>query len=188
MKFIAVAILITTMSVAVCAQRPRAIETTPADATKATPAPAPQSMIAKYEGGIFGYTKTIEGTLHFDDTNQRLLFRNKQGKELFFIPYNAVIAAFGDTQKRQPAAATVAQHVPILGAGLLGLIKTKVRYLTVQFNDPDTHVSGMTSFRLANKGLVESVVFALANKAGLTPRGEIYVRKKDTAEVTKTTP
>ena len=188
MKFIAIALLITMMGVAGYAQRPRAIETTPADASKATPAPAPQSMKAKYEGGIFGYNKTMEGTLAFDDTNQRLLFRNKQGKELFFIPYNAVVATFGDTQKRRPGAATVAQHIPIMGAGLLGLIKTKVRYLTLQFNDPDTNVSGMTSFRLANKELVESVVFALANKAGLTPRGEIYVRKKETAEVMKTTP
>jgi len=183
MKIIAIALLTTTMSVAATAQRPRAIETTPADASKATPAPAPQSMKAKYEGGIFGYNKTMEGTLQFDDTNQRLLFRNKQQKEQFFIPYLAVNAAFGDTQKRRPGAASVAQHIPIFGAGLLGLIKTKVRYLTVQFNDPDTHVSGVTSFRLDNKDLVDSVVFALANKSGLTPRGEIYVRKKDTAEV-----
>ena len=183
MKLIAIALLITTTGVAVCAQRPRAIDTTPANAAKATPAPAPQSMKAKYEGGIFGYNKTMEGTLNFDDTNQRLLFKNKQQKELFFIPYNAVNATFGDTQKRRPAAATVAQHIPILGAGLLGLIKTKVRYLTVQYSDPDTNVSGVTSFRLENKELVERVVYALANKSGLTPRGEIYVRKKDTAEV-----
>lgn len=188
MRLIGLALLMATLALTVSAQRPRAMETTPADASKATPAPAPQSMKAKYEGGIFGYNKTMEGTLHFDDTNQRLLFRNKQQKELFFIPYNAVNAAFGDTQKRRPAAASVAQHIPILGAGLLGLIKTKVRYLTVQYNDPDTHVSGVTSFRLDNKNLVESVVFALANKAGLTPRGEIYVRKKDTAGVVVTRP
>ena len=187
MKLIGIVFLITTMSVAVCAQRPRAMETTPTDASKAAPAPAPQSMKAKYEGGIFGYNKTMEGTLSFDDTNQRLLFRDNKQKEKFFIPYNAVMATFGDTQKRRPGAATVAQHIPIMGAGLLGLIKTKVRYLTVQYNDPDTNVAGVTSFRLANKDLVEQVVYALANKAGLTPRGEIYVRKKDTAEVIKKT-
>jgi len=188
MKLIGIILLTGAMGVVVCAQRPRAMETTPTDASKATPAPAPQSMKAKYEGGIFGYNKTMEGTLIFDDTNKRLLFRNKERKDLFFIPYNAVVAAFGDTQKRRPGAATVAQHIPILGAGLLGLIKTKVRYLTLQYNDPDTHVSGVTSFRLANKDLVDSVVFALANKSGLTPRGEIYVRKKESAEVKKTTP
>jgi hypothetical protein len=187
MKLIGI-LLLSTMAVTVCAQRPRSIETGPTDASKATPAPAPQSMKAKYEGGILGHNSTMEGTLHFDDVNKRLLFRNKQQKEMFFIPYNAVDLVFADTQKRQPGAATVAQHVPLMGAGLLGLIKTKVRYLTVQYNDPDTHVSGTTSFRLANKDLVDSVVFALANKSGLTPRGEVYVRKRDTAEVTQTTP
>ena len=187
MKLIGIMLLTVAMGMVVCAQRPRAIDTTPVNATKATPAPAPQSMKAKYEGGIFG-CKAQEGTLSFDDTNQRLLFRDKRQKELFFIPYNAVASAFADTQKRRPAAATVGQHVPILGMGLLGLIKTKVRYLTLQYSDPDTNVSGVTSFRLENKDLVDSVVFAVANKSGLSPRGEIYVRKKESAEVLKTTP
>lgn len=188
MKLIGILLLMGTMGVVVCAQRPRAIDTAATDASKATPGPAPQTMKAKYEGGIFGYNRTIEGSLSFDDTNNRLLFRDKKQKELFFIPYNAVISAFADTQKRRPAAATVAQNVPFLGFGLLGLVKTKVRYLTLQYNDPDTNVSGMTSFRLENRDIVERVVFALANKSGLTPRGEIYVRKKDSAEAKKTTP
>jgi hypothetical protein len=58
----------------------------------------------------------------------------------------------------------------------------------LQYSDTDTNVSGITSFRLANKDLVDSVVYALANKAGLTPRGEIYVRKADSAEAKKLTP
>jgi hypothetical protein len=186
MKCIGIFLLTLLMAVAVFAQRPRAVPaSTPTDATKAAPAPAPQTMKAKYEGGIFGYNKTMEGTLSFDDTNQRLLFRKEQ-KELFFIPYNAVVSAFADTQKRQPAAATVAQHLPY--GFPLGFLKTKVRYLTLQYNDPDTHVSGITSFRLDNKDLVDSVVYTLANKAGLTPRGEIYIRKKEDAEAKKTTP
>ncbi len=188
MKLIATLFLTLSMAVVVCAQRPRAIDNTPAaDATKATPAPAPQTMKAKYEGGVFGYNKTMEGTLSFDDTNKRLLFRNNKQKEVLFIPYQAVNSAFSDTQKRRPAAATVAQHIPYIGFPL-GFIKTKVRYLTLQYSDPDTNVSGVTSFKLANKDLVDSVVYALANKAGLTPRGEIYVRKTDSAEAKKLTP
>ena len=188
MKLIATLFLTLSMAVVVCAQRPRAIDNTPAaDATRATPAPAPQTMKAKYEGGVFGYNKTIEGTLSFDDTNKRLLFKNNKQKEVLFIPYNAVNSAFSDTQKRRPAAATVAQHIPYIGFPL-GFIKTKVRYLTLQYSDPDTNVSGTTSFKLANKDLVDSVVYALANKAGLTPRGEIYVRKTDSAEAKKMTP
>jgi hypothetical protein len=186
MKFICMFLLMMIMAVAICAQRPRTIDTSnAADATKAAPPAAPQTMKAKYEGGIFGYNHTIEGTLSFDDTNRRLLFRKEQ-KELFFIPYNAVTSTFADTQKRRPSAATVAGNVPYLFP--LGWIKTKVRYLTVQYSDPDTRVAGITSFRLDNKALVDSVVFTLANKAGLVPRGEIYVRKKDDAEAKKSTP
>lgn len=190
MKFTGILLLTAVMAATGYAQRPRQVEkdtsTTATDATKAVPAPAPQTMNAKYEGGIFGYNKTMDGTLSFDDTNQRLLFR-KDNKELFFIPYNAVTSAFADTQKRRPAAATVAQNVPYLGWPL-GLIKTKVRYLTLQYSDPDTRVSGVTSFRLDNKDLVDSVVYTLANKAGMVPRGEVYIKKKDDAEAKKTTP
>lgn len=190
MRFSGIFLLLAVMAVAVDAQRPRQVEkettTAATDATKAMPAPAPQTMKAKYEGGIFGYNKTMEGSLSFDDTNQRLLFR-KDNKEVFFIPYNAVTSVFADTQKRRPSAATVARNVPYFGWPL-GLIKTKVRYLTLQYSDPDTRVAGVTSFRLDNKELVDSAVFTLANKAGMEPRGNVYVKKKDDAEVTKTIP
>jgi hypothetical protein len=182
MRLVGVLLLTLAMGVAVFAQRPRTAETTATDASKATPAPAPATVTAKYEGGIFGHNKTMDGTLSFDDTNERLLFRNDKKKEMFFIPYNAVSSAFADTQKRRPAAASAGQYVPY-SFGLLGLIKTKVRYLTIQFSDPDTHVSGVTSFRLANKDLLDSVVYTLANKADLTGRGDIYVRKAGSAKV-----
>jgi hypothetical protein len=185
MRFVLVLLLTVAMGTAAFAQRPRSIDTsTPADASKAVPAAPPQSMKAKYEGGVFGYNKTMDGTLNFDDPNGRLVFRNKEQKEVFFIPYNAVASAFADTQKRRPAAATVGQHIPFIGFGLLGLMKTKVRYLTIQYNDPDTRVSGVTSFKLANKELVDSVVYAIANKADLTQRGEVYVRKNPGAATT----
>ena len=29
---------------------------------------------AKYEGGMFGYSKKIQGTIKFDDANERLVF------------------------------------------------------------------------------------------------------------------
>jgi hypothetical protein len=187
MKFTGTLFLMAVMAAAVCAQRPRAVtKDTATDATKAAPAPAPQTMKAKYEGGIFGYNKTMEGTLNFDDTNQRLLFR-KENKDLFFIPYNAVTSAFADTQKRRPKAATVAQNVPYFGWPL-GMIKTKVRYLTLQYSDPDTRVSGIASFRLENKDVIDSALFTLANKAEMVPRGDIYIKKKDDAEAKKTTP
>ncbi len=185
MKFIGIFLATMVMASAVSAQRTAPVaDSGPSDASKAVPAPAPQTMKAKYEGGIFGYNSTMEGTLSFDDTNQRLLFKKAQ-KELFFIPYNAVNSAFADTQKRQPKAATVAQHVPYFGWPL-GFLKTKVRYLTLQYSDPDTRVSGLTSFRLENMAMVESAVYTLANKAGLVPRGGIYIRKMDAEAKTMT--
>ena len=188
MKFTGVLLLLLLMAAAVCAQRPRVIPpSTPTDATKAAPPPAPQTMKAKYEGGIFGYNKTMEGTLSFDDTNQRLLFHKNQ-KEMFFIPYNAVTSAFADTQKRQPKAATILSSVPLIYALPAHFIKTKVRYLTLQYSDPDTKVAGITSFRLDNKEMVDSAVYTLANKAGLVPRGEVYIKKREDTEAKKTNP
>ena len=110
MKLVSTFLLTLMMAAAVSAQRPRAIPAaTPADATKATPAPAPQTMKAKYEGGIFGYNKTMEGTLSFDDTNQRLCFARPEGN--FLHPYNAVNSAFSDTQNVVRPSATVAQNI-----------------------------------------------------------------------------
>ncbi|MEO7970654.1 MAG: hypothetical protein ABI698_05090 [bacterium] len=183
MKFVSILFLTALASLSISAQRPRAVDTA-TDASKATPAPPPQTMKAKYEGGVFGYNHTMEGTLNFDDTNSRLLFR-KDGKEVFFIPYNAVTSAFSDTQKKRPGVATVASSAPYLFP--LGWLKTKVRYLTVQFNDPDTQVSGITSFRLENQSILDSALYALARKSGLTQRGQIYV-KRDSEETKKWNP
>ncbi|HKR61689.1 MAG TPA: hypothetical protein VJS64_18525 [Pyrinomonadaceae bacterium] len=172
-------------AVDVSAQRPRAVDP---NAAKATPkvAPAPQTVKAKYEGGVFGYKNTMEGTLSFDDTNNRLVFKREQ-KELFFIPYNAVTSAFADTQKRRPAAATVASAVPLIYALPAQFIKTKVRYLTLNYYDPDTHVTGITSFRMENKEILASVLQSLVEKTGMVARGEVYVKQK-TADPDKTTP
>ena len=57
-------------------------------------------------------------------------------------------------------------------------IKTKVRYLTLQYNDPDSNVKGVASFKLDNKDILDSVLFTLAGKAELSRRGEVFVRKK----------
>jgi len=167
------------MALTAFAQRPRMSND---DATKPetapTPqAPAPQTVNAKYEGGVFGYPNKLNGTLTFDDANQRLLFRNEKQKEVLFVPYNALTGAYGDTHSVRPAAATIASAVPY--GFPAGFIKTKVRYLTIQYNDPDSKASGVTSFRLENKDLLDSVLNALANKAGLTKRGEVFIKKKE---------
>ena len=161
------------------AQRPRTIsqDSSEPNTKMPAPSPAPSTVKAKYEGGVFGYNHKLEGTLTLDDTNQRLLFRNDKQKEILFVPYNAITGAYGDTHSVRPAAATVASNVPYVGLPL-GLIKTKVRYLTLQYSDPDSKVSGVTSFKLENKDILDSVLNTLADKAGLTRRGEVFVKKR----------
>ena len=177
MKTISALLLLGALLTGAFAQRPRAVEPDPeARSQTPKPKPAPQALKAKYEGGVFGYTKTMEGTLMFDDVNNRLLFKDKKPPKEISIPYESITSAFADTQKKQPAAATIASHIPYGGAA--GLIKTKVRYLTLQFSDPDSKVTGITSFKLENKEILESALVTLADKVGLTLRGDSYVRKK----------
>jgi hypothetical protein len=179
MRIIFTLLLIGALLTGAFAQRPRTIET---EQTKTpAPKPAPKTVKAKYEGGVFGYTKTMEGTLMFDDENNRLYFKDKKPPKEISIPYEAITSAFADTQKRQPRAATIASHVPVIYALPAHFIKKKVRYLTLQYSDPDSKVNGITSFKLENKELLESVLAALAQKTGMTLRGDVYVKKRDDA-------
>ncbi len=180
MRFSAILLLIGALAISGFAQRPRTIE--PDDEKKEpvsnVPA-APKTFKARYEGGVVGYSKKQDGTLTFDDENRRLLFRNKENKEVLFIPYEAVSAAYPDTQSRRPTAATVIGSVPApYGLNIPAwFVKKKYRYLTLHFQDPDTNVSGLTSFKVENKEILASVLNSLADKSGLTRRGEGYIRK-----------
>lgn len=184
MRTISTLLLLGALLTGAFAQHPRAVE--PDEQAKGPkPAPAPKTVKAKYEGGVFGYTKTMEGTLTFDDENKRLLFKDKKPPKEISIPYEAITSAFADTQKRQPAAATVASAVPVIFTMPARFIKTKVRYLTLQYSDPDSKVTGITSFKLQNKELLASVLATLAEKAEMSQRGDIYVKKKKTDDTTK---
>jgi hypothetical protein len=180
MRTILTVLLLGLMLTGAIAQRPRTIEPDPAATAKVSAPPtAPTTVKAKYEGGVFGYTKTMEGTLTFDDANNRLLFKDKQPPKEISIPYAAITSAFADTQKRQPAAATVAGQVPTIYSLPARFIKKKVQYLTLQFSDPDSKVSGITSFKLENREMLESVLYTLAQKADMTQRGEVYIKKRE---------
>jgi len=177
----AIALVMMIAAHAALAQRPRTMaQDTAAPSTNIPPPPpAPQTVKAKYEGGVFGYNKKMDGTLSFDDANQRLVFYNDKQKEILFLPYNALTGAYADTHSVRPAAATIAGHIPSIYALPANYIKTKVRYLTLQYNDPDSKAAGVTSFRLENKDILDSVLYALANKSALTKRGDVYIKKKE---------
>ena len=185
MKSIGSLLLLGALVTGAYAQRPREMEPEPAKRTSTITStlPAPATVKAKYEGGVFGYTKTMEGSLTLDDENSQLLFQDKKSPKQIHIPYSAITSAFADTQKRQPAAATVASAVPVLFTLPAHFIKTKVRYLTLQYSDPDSQQSGITSFKLENKDVLNSVVVALAQKAGMTQRGDIFVKKKEVGKL-----
>jgi TonB family protein len=186
-KFVGVVLLIAAMAVTAAAQRPRTIPADPGKNNK--PMAAPQTVKAKYEGGVFGYKKKQEGTLSFDDANNRLVFRNNQQQEVLSIPYNSISQEFADTQSRRPKSATILGSVPVYGVpyGInpIGFIKTKNQYVTLQFYDPDSHAGGVTSFRVENKEICASIVNTLGEKAGLVQRGGIFVRQgPSSAEMT----
>jgi len=180
MKIISALLLLGVLLTGAYAQRPRSMDPQPAakPAPTVKPAPAPKTVNAKYEGGVFGYNKTMEGTLSFDDANNRLVFKDKKPPKEISIPYEAITSAFADSKKVQPAAATVAQNVPSIYSLPARFIKHKVRYLTLQYSDPDSKISGITSFKISDKDLLESVLVTLAEKTNMTLRGDIYVKKK----------
>jgi hypothetical protein len=179
LRFVTGIVLVMLIAGAALAQRPRTMNQDKSEASTNVPPPppAPQTVKAKYEGGVFGYNKKMEGTLNFDEANQRLVFRNDKQKEILFVPYHAITAVYGDTHAVRPSAATVASNIPYIGFPA-SFIKTKVRYLALQYDDPDSKVSGVTSFRLENKDILDSVLNTLAGKAGLSKRGDVFVKKK----------
>jgi len=177
MKIVSILLLLGALLTGVFAQRPRSMDSQPA-AQKPAVKPAPKTFKAKYEGGVFGYRKTMQGTLTFDDANNRLLFKDKNPPKEISIPYEAITSAFADSKKVQPAAATVASNVPSIYSLPARFIKHKVRYLTVQYSDPNSNVSGITSFKIDDKDLLESVLVTLAEKTNMTIRGDVYVRTK----------
>ena len=154
----------------------------PAERPATTPAPkriAPETVTAKYEGGFFGLNSKEEGTLKFDETNTRLVFFGKDGKEKFGIPYHSVLMIYPQSKSVQSTGGAVASHIPLPGAGLFGLIREKRRYLVLHFDDPDIeNARGVINFKIENKDLLDAVIQTLGEKAKLTQRGDAYYRPK----------
>ncbi|HVF57552.1 MAG TPA: hypothetical protein VM934_15460 [Pyrinomonadaceae bacterium] len=169
--------------------QPQARTNGPAASGVATPkpAPAPASVNVKYEGGLIGYQKA-DGTLSFDDANRRLVFRDKKNnREVFSVPYDIVDAAWPDTKAQRSAAGSVIASTVPYGLGLPALLwKKSKRYIALQYRDPDTNAQGIASFKMENKEILASVLNSFAEKAGLTQRGEAFVRRRDPKDATTT--
>ena len=156
------------------------VNKTPKVVAPAPPAP-PKVVPAKYMGGFAGYRKKQEGMLTFDDRNQRLVFRDKNEKEVISISYDAVMVAFADHETRR-LMGNGTQAVVLGAGGILALpsllFKKKFEYLTIQFEDPETYLKGVTQFKLKSKEVIDSVAYALAQRAGLVQQGQIYTRRR----------
>ena len=164
-------------SVSVAYAQPRSVEksTKQPSAAKTT---APTFFTAKYEGGMFGFNDKQQGTLKFDDENERFVFFGKDQKEKFSIPYKAMTLVYVGTKSVRSGAGTAVSAIPLPGAGLAGLIREKRRYLVIQYSDPDVEVRGVANFKLENEQMRESVVQTLGAKAKLTRRGDAFYRQK----------
>ncbi|MDQ3713726.1 MAG: hypothetical protein M3388_16105 [Acidobacteriota bacterium] len=162
---------------AISFSQPRSVEksTKQPSVTKTT---APISFTAKYEGGMFGFDNKQEGTLKFDDENERFVFFGKDQKEKFSIPYKAMNVVYIGTKSVRSGAGTAVSVIPLPGAGLAGLIREKRHYLVIQYSDPDVEVRGVVNFKLENQQMRESVVQTLGIKAKLTQRGDAFYRQK----------
>jgi len=142
--------------------------------------PVPSSIEAKYEGGMFGFSQRVEGTLKMDDANSRLVFYGKDGKELFGIPYDALLVIYPQSKSVTSTTGNVVSHVPLPGAGLAGFIKEKRQYMIVQFDDPDVDAKGTVNFKFDKREVLDSVIEALAEKAALQQRGDAFYKPRST--------
>lgn len=183
MKFL-FCLLLLSLLFAVCINaQPRPIEKSqlPASPTRVYP----ESFAVKYQGGLFGYADTETGTLKLDDTNQRIVFLGKEGKEKFGIPYGSLLIVQPERKVTTATTGKVISAIPLPGAGAAGLIKEKKRYLLLHFDDPDVDAKGTASFKVEEKETLELLIEAIGVKAKLTPRGDSYFRPnnaKKTAE------
>jgi hypothetical protein len=161
-------------SIAAVAQpRPTSTATTAADVK-----PAPASVAAKYEGGMFGYREKKEGTLRFDDTNKRIVFFDKTNREMISIPYDSLLVIQPTSTSSTSTAGNVISAAPVMGSGLGRLLKEKKRYIVLQFDDPDADVRGSVNFKIEGKEMLESLIHTLGTKAKLTQRGDAYYRPR----------
>ncbi len=158
----------------IASAQPRPADTTASPTVYRT---APSTVETKYEGGLFGFSKKMEGTLKFDDANQRIVFFDKKGKEMFGIPYESMLVISPNQTKVQSNTGKVIGAVPIMGAGLGGsLLKKKKSYLLIQFRDQDVNAQGTATFKLDSTEMLGSVIQTLGQKAEMKPRGDAYYR------------
>ncbi len=174
MKHLFVIFLLVAAGAAAASAQPRPV----AQESRPKPPPAPESVNAKYEGGMVGFSKKADGTISFDDINERLRFSTADAKPLFEIPYDSLLVIYPQSQAVTSTTGSVVRALPLPGAVLGGFIKEKRRYIVIHYADPDINVEGTLNFRIDDKDLLDSVIQTLADKAEMVARGDAFYRRK----------
>ena len=179
-KFLFFLVLSLFVCVSFVAAQPRIVEKKP---EKIQPVTLSQvSFKAKYEGGMFGFSEKQSGTLKFDGNNLRLVFFDKNNKELFQIPYDAIQVIYPESKSVQSTGRKVMERMPIPGAGIAGIfMKDKNRYMIINFDDKDINAKGVVSFKFDSKETLTSAIQTLGDKAELQQRGDAFYRPKNPA-------
>lgn len=159
---------------AVCAfGQPRPVEQT------ANTAGTPDIYQARYEGGLFGSSAKEKGTIRFDDVNLRMVFsRANDSKEMFSIPYDALVVIYPDSKESTPQSGKVISALPIPGAGLANLMSKSTKFANLTFDDPDIEAKGTASFRFDDKQALLNFIGKLGTKAKMVQRGDAFYRPK----------
>lgn len=157
--------------------QPRPPDPTPTSATAALEN-LPTTFPAQYEGGIFGNSRKEEGSLKFDDENKRVVFFGKNGKEMFWVPYESLLVIYPDSKKSTSTTGNVVSRLPLPGAGLAGLLTKSTKYLIIKYDDEDVEVEGTANFKFDERDLLIKFIHALGTKAKMKQRGEAYYRSK----------
>ena len=162
---------------AVCAlgvaAQPRPLEQT------VNTANTPDVYTARYEGGLFGTSAKEKGTIKFDDSNLRMVFyRANDSKEMFSIPYDALVVIYPDSKESTPQSGKVISALPLPGAGLANLMSKSTKYANLTFDDPDIEAKGTASFRFDDKQALLNFIAKLGTKAKMVQRGDAYYRPK----------
>ena len=150
----------------------------PAERAPVQTANLPESFKARYDGGIFGSTGKEVGYFKFDDAGERVVFYRKDNKEIFSIPFAAIVVIYPETKEHVSQTGNVISRLPLPGAGLAGLKSTHSKYLVINFDDPDVDAKGTANFKFNDKKLLLTFIDALGAKAKLLQRGQAYYRPK----------
>lgn len=151
----------------------------PAKTDQEVPAKLPEKIAVEYKGGIYGFSDKEKGFLTFDTINERVVFSDRNGKEQFSIPYEAIKVVYPSQKKVRSGTGRAIGALPLPGAAIGGMfMKKKKNYLVVQYEDPEVDVAGTANFLVDTAEELTGAIHAIGQNAEMTQRGDSYIRRR----------